>query len=428
MNVFLLALFGLVFGERIRYDGYRVVSTTVANVQHQQLLLSLSETLDNKAELYFMGDSEEAKVGATVTLAVSEDLFLLLGQTTQMVVISEDLQAEFDENSAREKLFPFTDYESSRRNNDFFESYRDYDEIIDYLDGLQDQFPTLMTEKRSVGQSYEGRDIWVYIITNQESNHTAKAGLFWQGHQHCREWIAGHSLIFTMDALVTRYGSDPRITAALDSTEFHIVPVFNPDGYVHTRTVDNMWRKNRLPDPERPNCIGTDLNRNWEHEWGTIGSSNDPCSNTFHGQGVYSSPESKNVASYIAGQTHFKGYMDWHSSGNLWMTPWGPFPELPPDWDLLKECGDAAADAIRSYRGTNFRVGNIYHIIYPVSGNAADTTYDIMGIPLSYALEIGTNFQPNAREIIPTGEEMLLGGLIHQEFVLEETRRQNGQN
>lgn len=41
----------------------------------------------------------------------------------------------------------------------------------------------------------------------------------------------------------------------------YIVPVLNPDGYVHTHTKDRMWRKNRArQDGEK---VGVDLNRNF---------------------------------------------------------------------------------------------------------------------------------------------------------------------
>ena len=57
------------------------------------------------------------------------------------------------------------------------------------------------------------------------------------------------------DTLIRGYDVDPGITSLLDQVEVLVVPVSNPDGYVHTWTTDRFWRKNR----GRP--FGIDLNR-----------------------------------------------------------------------------------------------------------------------------------------------------------------------
>ena len=31
---------------------------------------------------------------------------------------------------------------------------------------------------------------------------------------------------------------------------------------------DRFWRKNRSPSVVNSSCIGTDLNRNWNYQWG----------------------------------------------------------------------------------------------------------------------------------------------------------------
>lgn len=36
--------------------------------------------------------------------------------------------------------------------------------------------------------------------------------------------------------LVSKYGSDPQITAYIDALNFYIIPVVNPDGFEYSRS------------------------------------------------------------------------------------------------------------------------------------------------------------------------------------------------
>lgn len=46
-------------------------------------------------------------------------------------------------------------------------------------------------------------------------------------------------------------------------------------------------------------CYGTDLNRNWKHEWNERGSSNSPCSDFYAGPKAFSDPETKALSEYL---------------------------------------------------------------------------------------------------------------------------------
>ena len=75
--------------------------------------------------------------------------------------------------------------------------------------------------------------------------------------------------------------------------------MINPDGYVYTWTNDRMWRKTRKPNEDSP-CVGTDLNRNYDSNWGGQGASPLPCSETFRGPKVFSAEESAAQRDYLA--------------------------------------------------------------------------------------------------------------------------------
>lgn len=83
-----------------------------------------------------------------------------------------------------------------------------------------------------------------------------------------------------------------------------------------------MWRKN-VQDNAGSNCGGTDLNRNWPYQWGTGGSSTNPCADDFRGPSAGSAPESKAYTNWLTSlkqQQDIKLYIDWHSYSQLFMS------------------------------------------------------------------------------------------------------------
>ena len=90
------------------------------------------------------------------------------------------------------------------------------------------------------------------------------------------------------NTLLSTYSTNPETKSILDSFDFYIFPVVNPDGFVYTQTVDRLWRKNRQNNtnaPQQDICVGRDINRNWPWQWNvTNGASDDPCRETYRGK------------------------------------------------------------------------------------------------------------------------------------------------
>ena len=116
---------------------------------------------------------------------------------------------------------------------------------------------------------------------------------FWGGNKRFKSLSA-------LQLLEGSSGRDKEITNLLNSVDFYLLPVTNPDGYVYSHEEviqwlcklvllmeqnssldrdteasygsvfiqDRMWRKNRVPDRNNSGCIGTDLNRNFGFQWG----------------------------------------------------------------------------------------------------------------------------------------------------------------
>lgn len=51
---------------------------------------------------------------------------------------------------------------------------------------------------------------------------------------HAREWISPATCQWVLDQLTSGYNADPAITELLDTHDFHIMPVVNPDGYAYS--------------------------------------------------------------------------------------------------------------------------------------------------------------------------------------------------
>lgn len=111
-----------------------------------------------------------------------------------------------------------------------FDRYYRYDELTAILQEWADEYPTLC-HLESMGQSFEGRDIWVVILTNFDTGPDAEKPAYWaDGNIHATETSASTAALYLINKLLTGYGRDERITYALDSRAFYVVPRLNPDG------------------------------------------------------------------------------------------------------------------------------------------------------------------------------------------------------
>ena len=68
--------------------------------------------------------------------------------------------------------------------------------------------------------------------------------------------------------MLSNYGSDADVTNLLDTYDFYFIPIMNPDGYIFSWDEDRFWRKSRNTN-EDSQCLGTDLNRNYDQSWGS---------------------------------------------------------------------------------------------------------------------------------------------------------------
>ena len=111
-----------------------------------------------------------------------------------------------------------------------FDTFYKYDELTRLLFAWAEAHPTLVAV-RSIGKSHEGRDIWVATITNLATGAAEDKPAFWaDGNIHAAELTASTAVLYFLNELVTKYGSDADITELLDTRAIYLCPRLNPDG------------------------------------------------------------------------------------------------------------------------------------------------------------------------------------------------------
>jgi hypothetical protein len=152
-------------------------------------------------------------------------------------------------------------------------AYHDYSETVTQLKDVAARFPALV-ESRVIGTSHQGRDIYALKVSDNVELDEAEPEVMFTANQHAREHLTVEMALYLLGELTSKYASDARIRALVDSREIWIVPMVNPDGVEWDIATGSyrMWRKNRQPNTGS-SAVGTDLNRNWDYRWGCCNGS-----------------------------------------------------------------------------------------------------------------------------------------------------------
>ncbi|MEH0168217.1 M14 family metallopeptidase [Roseateles microcysteis] len=111
----------------------------------------------------------------------------------------------------------------------FNEFYR-YDALTQLLFEYAEARPNLVSV-RSIGKSFEGRDIWLLVLTNTATGADIDKPAFWlDGNIHAAELTACTTCLYYLHQLLRDHGNDAAITHLLDTRTLYMVPRLNPDG------------------------------------------------------------------------------------------------------------------------------------------------------------------------------------------------------
>ncbi|EDV40701.2 uncharacterized protein Dana_GF10641 [Drosophila ananassae] len=267
---------------------------------------------------------------------------------------------------------------------DVLGAFYTHSEINDYLDSLPARFPKRAFVKQ-FGWSYERRPLKVLTITNGDGRRD-KPVILVDGTVHAREWISPSMALYIIQQLLDNYSENQEL---LEDYDWVIMPVVNADGYEFTHTDSRYFRKTRKPTND-PDCVGTDINRNFGYEWGhDEGSSGDPCEAIYRGETPFDQPETQVLRDLML---HHKGRLIWylslHSYGNYLLLPWGHTSEFPEHYQDMMSVADAGAKAIVFHSNGIYTYGSTYYVLYPTSGDSADYALGVANATVAITMEL----------------------------------------
>ncbi|MFA1822597.1 M14 family zinc carboxypeptidase [Virgibacillus oceani] len=261
------------------------------------------------------------------------------------------------------------------------EDYRSFEQYEQELHEIAEQYPNIAA-LHVIGESREGNPIYALEISDS-LGETGEPESVHMALYHAREWPTGEMAMDLAHHLTDGYGENDQVTQVVDDIKTWIIPVVNPDGFIHSYEDYRMWRKNRVDNGD--GTFGVDLNRNHSYLWGSDnGSSGNTDSNTYRGTDPFSEPETaalrdffleRNVITTITSHTH----------GELILYPWAHKYDVVPDPEI-----EIMAAAMSDFNG----YADIPAMgLYPQSGDYLDWMYGTMR-GISFTFESATEFIP----------------------------------
>ncbi|MFH1998319.1 MAG: M14 family metallopeptidase [Planctomycetota bacterium] len=280
-----------------------------------------------------------------------------------------------------------------------------YSEVAGKLDSLHADYPDLVGQKFSIGQTQQGRQIWAFKVSDNVDVDEDEPEAIIDSLTHAREPQGMMTSLYFVDWVLENYPSDPMAKLLIENREMWFVPVHNADGYYYNESQKphggGMWRKNRRNNGD--GTRGVDPNRNWGYMWGydNAGSSNKTSSETYRGPSAMSEPMTQAMANFIIARQP-KERMSIHTYSNLWLIPWCYDRIVTPDDKLLRDLAEEMAPG-------NYDVGTSWETLYEVNGGSLDWDYGDQGI-VTFSPEMGSSadgFWPPTSRIVPIAEENL---------------------
>uniref|UniRef100_A0A8C4N3V3 Carboxypeptidase B n=1 Tax=Equus asinus TaxID=9793 RepID=A0A8C4N3V3_EQUAS len=265
-----------------------------------------------------------------------------------------------------------------------------------------------MVSHIKIGTTAEDNPLYVLKIGKKDERRKA---IFMDCGIHAREWISPAFCQWSVYQATKTYGKNKIMTKLLDRMNFYVLPVFNVDGYIWSWT---QILKNRSKNQDSQ-CIGTDLNRNFDVSWNY----------TYRGPAPESERETKAATDFI--RCHLKSieaYITFHSYSQMLLFPFGYMSELPPNHEDLVKVAKIGTNVLSTRYETHYIYGTIASTIYPTSGSSLDWAY-ILGIKHTFAFELREKgkfgFLLAESRIKSTCKETMLAVKFIAKYILKHT-------
>lgn len=331
-------------------------------------------------------------------------------------------------------------------------AYLNVAEIESALENLAAAYPDATELITCPNATHEGRSSRVLRVGTGGSDVD---GVLLLGGVHAREWVPPDALVSLAADLLEahklgtglgfggqQYTADD-IRHIVSQTNLYFYPCVNPDGRAQSQTGDPLWRKNRRPHPNGGNCVGVDVNRNFDFLWdhltkfapdSGVSASANPCDKqVYRGPSAASEPETRNVVWLLDNHPRIRWHVDVHSAVPVILYNWGSdenqstHPDqtfldpafdgvrgrphdtaygefiTPTDLATVTALSSRMHDAIKAVRGDDYGVDQAYGL-YPTSGASDDYAFSrhfsdpARSKVYGFTIECGHTFQPSWSE------------------------------
>ncbi|XP_059956193.1 carboxypeptidase B [Mesoplodon densirostris] len=382
------------------FEGEKVFRVSVEDENDINLLRELAST--RQIDFWKPDSVTQIKPHSTVDFRVkAEDIF-----TVEDFLKQNELQYEVLISNLRSVLEAQFD-SRVRATGHSYQKYNNWETIEAWTQQIASENPDLIS-RSAIGTTFLGNTIYLLKVGRPGPN---KPAIFMDCGFHAREWISPAFCQWFVREAVRTYGHEIHMTEFLDKLDFYVLPVLNIDGYIYTWTKYRMWRKNRSTNAGST-CIGTDLNRNFDAGWCSVGASKNPCDETYCGSAAESEKETKALANFIRKNlSSIKAYLTIHSYSQMMLYPYSYDNKLPENYAELNSMAKAATKELATLHGTKYKYGPGASTIYPAAGGSDDWAYD-KGVKYSFTFELRDTgrygFALPESQIRPTCEETML--------------------
>ncbi|KAI3354320.1 hypothetical protein L3Q82_018854, partial [Scortum barcoo] len=143
-----------------------------------------------------------------------------------------------------------------------YDKYYNYVELTERLRQLALKYPHI-ANLSSIGESVEGRQLWVMRITaDPEADSPGKPKFKYVGNMHGDETVSRQVLVYLVEYLLSKYGEERRVTELVNGTDIYIMPSMNPDGFERSQEGDCNGDSGG-----RNNARDMDLNRSFPDQF-----------------------------------------------------------------------------------------------------------------------------------------------------------------
>ena len=143
--------------------------------------------------------------------------------------------------------------------------YHSHEQMLSVLDSVVSSYPGIAS-RYDLGSSVQGRAIPAVKFSTSNPRPSLVPMVKYVGNMHGNEAVGRELLIGLVEYLANNYGVEDRVTRLLDTTEVHIVPTLNPDGFEIKQLFGGS--------SQRENAHGKDLNRAFP-TWEDLGKTKD---------------------------------------------------------------------------------------------------------------------------------------------------------